>query len=64
MSTDQLWQDEYEKNISDYAECKIEKDEFIFRMAKLGIQNSDLHDLYDFACEARYEWKIDNQLRN
>jgi hypothetical protein len=61
---DQDWQDEYEKTISDYAECKIQKDEFIFNMNKLGVEHCDLDIAYEFACEARYEYKMDNQFRN
>ena len=50
---DEDWQDEYEKTISDYAECKIQKDEFIFNMNKLGVEHCDLDIAYEFACEAR-----------
>ena len=44
----------------DYGECKIDKDEFIAGVTELGISSpAELHLLYDDACEARAEYKLD-----
>jgi folate-dependent tRNA-U54 methylase TrmFO/GidA len=59
MSSDQQWQDAYDKIENDYAECKIEKDEFIQAMHQLGMGTTDIAMALDMAIEARAEYKLD-----
>ena len=56
----QMTREKLEKLQIDYGECKIDKDEFIGGVTELGISSpAELHLLYDDACEARAEYKLD-----
>lgn len=59
MSSDQQWQDAFDKLENDYAECKIEKDEFVQGLHQLGMGTVDIAMAVDMAIEARTEYKLD-----
>ena len=55
----QTIQDELDKAHFDYAECKIEQQEFLARITACGITlPQDIQEHMDNAEEARYEWKV------
>ena len=60
----QIILDEIDKIHFDYAECKIEEKEFMEKLRKLSLSEEDIYIQYLDACDARYEYKKDNESKN
>lgn len=60
MSSDNYWQDALDKLELDYAECRIEKLEFVKGIQNIGITSeTDIEMSVQMAEEARAEYKLD-----
>jgi len=60
MSSDNYWQDALDKLELDYAECRIEKLEFVEGIQNIGITSeTDIEMSVQMAEEARAEYKMD-----